>query len=82
MVFILGSSVTFGQFDGAPQAAYSKDLVDNSSMSEAELHAIVTLLRQGSVSTVDVNGSELCGASKVISAQSNLVDYKHKVHSS
>ena len=64
MVFILGSSVTFEQFDGT---AYSKDLVDTSSMSEAELHAIVTLLRQGSVSTVDVNGSKLCGASKVIS---------------
>ena len=79
MVFILGSSVTFEQFDGT---AYSKDLVDTSSMPEAELHAIVTLLRQGSVSTVDVNGSKLCGASKVISAQSNLVDYERKVRSS
>ena len=79
MVFILGSSVTFEQFDGT---AYSKDFVDTSSMSEAELHAIVTLLRQGSVSTVDVNGSKLCGASKVISAQSNLVDYERKVRSS
>ena len=47
MVFILGSSVTLEQFDGAPQAAYSKDLVDTSTCSmsdaEAELHAIVTL---------------------------------------
>ena len=79
MVFILGSSVTFEQFDGT---AYSKELVDTSSLAEAELHAIVTLLRQGSVSTVDVNGSKLCGASKVISAQSNLVDYERKVRSS
>ena len=79
MVFILGSSVTFEQFDGT---AYSKELVDTSSMSEAELHAIVTLLRQGSVSTVDVNGSKLYGANKVISAQSNLVDYERTVRSS
>ena len=79
MVFILGSSVTFEQSDGT---AYSKELVDTSSMSEAELDALLTLLRQGSVSTVDVNGSKLCGASKVISAQSNLVDYEREVRSS
>ena len=66
MVFILGSSVTFEQFDGTPQAAYSKDLVDTSSMPEAELLAIVTLLRQGSVNTVDVNESKLWSTSKVI----------------
>ena len=71
MVFILGSSVTFEQFDGT---VYSKELVDTSSMSEAELHAIVTLLRQGSVSTVDVNKSKLGSTNKVISAQYNLVD--------
>ena len=66
MGFILGSSVTFEQFDGAAQAAYIKDLVDTSSMPEAELHAIVTLLRQGSVNTVDVNESKLWSTSKVI----------------
>ena len=51
-------------------------------MSEAELHSIVTLLRQGSVSTVDVNKSKLGSTNKVISAQSNLVDYERKVRSS
>ena len=82
MGFILGSSMTSEQFDVAPQAAYSKDLVDTSSMSEAELQAIVTFLRQGSVSTVDVNESKLGSTNKVISAQSNLVDYERKVRSS
>ena len=72
MVFILGSFMTFEQFARTLQAAYSKDLVDTSSMLEAELQSIITLLRQGSVSTVDINKLKLRSTSEVILAE---VDY-------
>ena len=68
MVFVCGSSMTSKQL---AELRY-KDRVDTSSMSEADLLAIVTCMRQASVN-VDDNESKRWSTSKVISARSNLV---------